>query len=350
MAIFNLGNNFMSKKKITYEELIKKGGRFENYSEEAEYISSLSQTGSISPILSGGTNGKKPALPLKYWIYEEEPDYSAYLEEIKYKLSNLIKIDFYMKHPDIYLRERKYVLMLNEYLIKNRKRLDVKISENERSFDIWRLEKFLSGRAINGSEGKIGAGELLRHCGMGMDMLNVYRTAEPMAYYVKERLTPQNILISENLDPFYGMRKYLMEGERLIFGTEFNTLIYGGGKKVSSIFADFDDFAEEYMKNPSNTFYYIGDLDYEGIGIFEGLYRKLHSSFRLEPFMEGYMALLTNIEFSLLPHAKEGQNRNVGEIFFSFFDADTTEQIKSILKEGHYIPQEKLSIMDYRVD
>ena len=65
------------------------------------------------------------------------------------------------------------------------------------------------------------------------------------------------------------MRNYLLNGHTEIFGAEIGTLIYGAGKGIIRSFQDFDLCAEPYMKHPKNTIYYFGDLDYEGIGIYE---------------------------------------------------------------------------------
>ena len=56
------------------------------------------------------------------------------------------------------------------------------------------------------------------------------------------------------------MRNYLLNG---------HTEIFGAGKGIIRSFQDFDLCAEPYMKHPKNTIYYFGDLDYEGIGIYE---------------------------------------------------------------------------------
>ena len=47
-----------------------------------------------------------------------------------------------------------------------------------------------------------------------------------------------------------------------------------------------------------------------------------------------------------LTETKEGQNRNIGQKFFSYFDEDTVLKMKNILKHDRYIPQEILSDID----
>ena len=100
-------------------------------------------------------------------------------------------------------------------------------------------------------------------------MLNFYVSAEPLAYYSGTKQTPQNILIIENLDTFYSIIRKLIKGSGKIFGINFGTVIYGGGKRISKVFNDFEICAEPYMRSSDNSIYYFCDFDYEGIGIYE---------------------------------------------------------------------------------
>ena len=336
----------MGRYKTTYDSLI--GNKiFASYAEEAGYIKELILKGTISPIKSSGTNGKKPAMFKRYWVYTQDMDYSEYLEEIKYKLSTRIRIDYYREHPDVYVRERNFVLRLDDYIRNRGDQLEVQISENERSFAIWGMEKFLSGKYIIRGDHRISATDILKHCGISIEELNIYQTNEPFAYYSKDKTIPQYILILENLDPFYGMRNHLMSGENSILGVPIDTLIYGGGKRVLSYFENFDLFAEEHIKSRENKFYYFGDLDYEGIGIYERFANKVKGVIEIEPFKEAYLELIKDADIEELPFAKENQNRNIGNTFFDWFEAGQAEYMRKLLETGRYIPQEKLTILSY---
>ena len=310
-----------------------------SYQEQYEYIRKLLEEGCIKPVKASKNNGKKPALYREYWILEETKDYSSYIEEIKYTFSTMISVDYYLVHLDIYEEDRPWVLLLNEYL-KNH--LDVMLtpeSVNERSFEIWNREKFLD----RGSGKKI-----LKRCGIEIESLNIYRTTEPLAYYTHTRTTPQNLLILENKDPFFSMRNYLLNGHTEIFHIELGTLIYGAGKGIIRSFQDFDLCAEPYMKSPGNTIYYFGDLDYEGIGIYENLAEKFQDRWEIKPFVPAYTAMLEKAKsVTVLPETKEQQNRNIGTRFFSCFDDSTVEKMKEILEKDRYIPQEILNIADF---
>ena len=144
----------------------------------------------------------------------------------------------------------EWVLLLNEYLKTKRENLHWQISQNERSFEIWNREKFLLKE-----EGK----KVLKRCGLDVEKLNFYQTAEPLAYYSHTRKTPKNMLILENKDTFYSMRRHLLEGKKSILGVTIGTLIYGAGKGIFKSFQDFEFCVEPYMKEKKNQIFYFGD-------------------------------------------------------------------------------------------
>ncbi len=347
-------------KKAAYEEIVS-GKKFTTYQEEADYILSLIREEKIRPVKSSPKNGKSPALHKSYWLLTPDTDTSQYAEELRCTVSTWIDIDYYLNHIDTYIREREFVIALSDYLDRSREHLSVCISENERSFEIWKKEKFLSGK----SHGGVSAGDVLKHCGLTKEFLNTYRTAEPLAYYTNFRETPQKLLISENLDPFYSMRRHLLGGHERICGMRIGTLIYGGGKRIARAFDDFEVFAEPYMlghtghsRTQENQFLYVGDLDYEGIGIYEGLADRQRERRAIEPCMEIYDRMLDKVtegcagsmeldeRIRALPEMKN-QNRIDITGFASHFTDTRRDILEKILMTGRYVPQEILSVMDY---
>ena len=138
------------------------------------------------------------------------------------------------------------------------------------------------------------------------------------------------------------MRRHLIEGYDSVLGVEVGTLIYGAGKGIFRSFQDFDLCVEPYMKAAGNVIYYFGDLDYEGIGIYENLTEMFAERWEIIPFVPAYEAMLrkagmekcTQKEESLdvirrqidtLPETKEGQIRRECRLFFSYFEADDVE-------------------------
>lgn len=324
-------------KRITLDE-IQEQYQFGTYDELYQYIIAEISKGVLKPIKASKSNGKKPALSMRYWVAEPVKDYSKLEEELLYELSPLISNHYYLKNLSLYEQDRNWVLMLNRFLINKRDLLNKPESINERSFEIWGQEKFL----------KKGSGmRILKNCGISSELLNFYDTIEPMASYTHTRNIPQNLLLLENKDTFYSMRRHLLEGNNMILGMEIGTLIYGAGKGILKSFQDFSLCTEPYMQNKDNKIYYFGDLDYEGIGIYENLAALFQKEYNILPFIPGYLRMIEKSKWVSLPETKELQNRNISEKFFSFFSPETVIQMKSILETEQYIPQEILNIRDF---
>lgn len=325
-------------KKILLEKLLEKC-REQTYQKQYEYIMNLLEEQKIKPVKASRLNGKSPALYREYWVLEEKKDYSTYIEELRYEIVPDISVDYYLRHLESYEADRIWVLELNQYLKNKKKTLQFKVSVNERSFEIWGQEKFLSR-----GQGK----RILSRCGLELSFFNIYETTEPLAYYSRTRNIPQNLLILENKDTFFSMRRHLLEGNEEILGIKIDTLIYGAGKGIFRSFEDFDLCVEPYMQAEGNQIFYFGDLDYEGIGIYENLAELFNEEWKIIPFMAGYEKLLDKaVKAVSIPETKERQNRNIKNIFFSYFSTERIKQMKEILEKGRYVPQEILNISDF---
>lgn len=330
----------MSKHKINLTELAAKHPDMD-YPQLYKYILSQISSGHLVPVKAAKLNGKSPALPTAYWVTEPSQDYSDVINEIKYKIHPAINTFYYHKHPEKYGNDRKYILQLSDYLTNCKDYLTTTETINERSFEIFCREKFLD------REGGI---ELLSHLGISPEKLNFYRTSEPMSYYSHQKQTPQNFLIIENKDTFYSMRKHMINGQDKILGLKAGTLIYGGGKGICKTFDDFVNAVEPYFGDKNNRVYYFGDLDYEGIIIYEALAKKYKNIVEIYLFTNAYEKMLYKEELigtEELPDMKDGQNKNIGNNFLGYFTPDIQKKIMKILEAGKYIPQEILNERDY---
>lgn len=314
--------------------------KIKDYKDLYAKIIALIEDNKLKPVKASGINGKSPALYREYWIVEEKQDMSQYQDELNYEIVPAIATDYYRAHLAQYIQDRPWVLLLNDY-IRNHHFM-THMSENERSFDIWHREKFLKQE-----QGK----KILKRCGLDTDALNFYTTTEPIAYYTATRQTPQKLLVIENKDTFYSMRRCLMGGACTICGEEVGTLIYGAGKGILAAFSDFDISGEPYMTAPKNTILYFGDLDYEGIGIYESFAAAYEKRYRIFLFTAAYERMLekaARIGTDSLPVTKEGQNRKIGNTFLGQFSQPQQAHINEILQHDRYVPQEILNISDMR--
>ena len=393
-------------KKISMEEL-QRESRTDSYPEQYRYICGRMESGRIMPVKSSPLNGKKPALHTSYWLVEEKPDYGEETEELQFRTVPGIRTDYYLKHLDVYREERKWVRLLNRFFLEQRGaggEGPACVSLNERSFQIWGREKFLQRE-----QGR----KILAHCGIGMEELRVYQTTEPLAYYSGTRRVLQTVLILENKDTFYTMRRWLMGGFALsgedggkeesvdaasspgkIFGREIGTVIYGAGKGILRSFEDFQFCVEPHINHPNNEILYFGDLDYEGIGIYERLAALFSMGkeetgngksgdngeempeaveepagcvgeeeafpaaqagecsclHEIKPFIQAYEKMIEKArEYGrdFLPEMSENQNHSLSGLFFRYFSEETKAAMRELLEAGKYIPQEIVTITDY---
>lgn len=325
------------KKTIALEELEVYLG-LKEYHALCEVIDEMVQNGKIKPVNPKVFNGKNPPLAKKYRIVHPKKEYEDYKRELKSEIPTRFSIDYYRGNIEKYIEHRQYILPLARYYRLHKEALNEIMAINERSFDIWQEEKFLKDNHL--------AKNILKNIGLTMEDLNVYQTPEPFFYYSVTRNPGQNILIVENKDTWYTMRKLMREGYNCFFGREFGTIIYGEGKKIISSFNDIDDHSddEKFLSDHSNVFYYFGDLDYEGMRIYQGLNSKCSYDRSIILFKEAYSKMVQIADLSSLKFMKKEQLRNTDVTDLNEaikdLDHDLQKAIQAILKEGKYIPQE----------
>lgn len=327
--------NNKNKTTIKWTELQETLG-IDDYLDFVDTVKSLNSSNIINGI--GCTfNGRKPALHSKYRIIKEDIDYSEFIDEINYTLTPKIDKTYLKKNIKYYIENRDNIIKINNFILFNLEKLNTSISINERSFQIFGKEKELRKSK-----------SLIKKLGLEENFFNYYETSEPIAYYSKSKKSPQNILIIENKDTFYTIRKYIKEEDNCVLGLKIDTVIYGGGKSKIPSLKEFKYYTEDYISNPNNSFYYFGDVDYEGIVIYESYKNKTLDEIDLKPFTSAYKYIVDKcISFAdSLPTTKEGQNKNIGDAFFISFDKSYRDKIFSILKNDKYIPQEALNYED----
>ena len=366
ISLEKIENIILKSKKKSILEKFTAG--VDSYKILCDYIAEKSKTGEFVPIKNSGLNGKNPPIYNVYWQIEEEKYNGEFDGEINFKLSTGLNMEYYKKHIEQYRKDRDAILKLIDFYKNESEKQKLKKAEsvNERSFEIWGDEKFIKGgngnRGKNKNEGRGQGKRILKNLGIELSGLNVYETPEPFVSYIYDRTALQNVLIIENKDTFYTVRKYMQEtGKNEILGKRFGTVIFGSGKKVVSSFRDFEFTAEKYLADSKNKFFYFGDMDYEGIGMYENLAevfkekRKEHifkEETQLEPFKEAYVRMYEKAEkigFDKLPVTKEKQNRNIGHIFSDFFGKEIWERFEKLLMTEKYIPQEIINVWDMDV-
>ena len=327
----------LGRKRVSLTEL-EQFWRAADYQTLVRLVEEALAVGELAPVKSSRLNGKVPPLKQSYWVLAGEQVDETLTEELSFGLHPALDNGYYLAHLKQYQKDRADVLALDRFWRSSGDKLQEAVSLNERSFQIWQREKFLK-------EG--GGVQLLKNLGLSLEALNVYQTAEPLAYYAHQKSVPQNVLIVENKDTFYSLRRHLLQGAAAVLGLTIGTLVYGGGKRICRTMQEFELCGEPYLTQGGNAFYYFGDLDYEGLGIFESLREQLSGWVTLRPFAAAYRLMLAKAAEMTLPETKEGQQPVMAEAFYAAFTAEEQAEIAKILAARRYIPQEILTIADF---
>lgn len=319
------------------EDYSRRGG----YANFERNLKQLCTRGVLEPVKASGTNGRNPLLYNRYRKVSLRLDQGIRLNLIN--LHSLIRSAVYSKSPRAYTEDQRYILALDAFLKDphQRESLGEAISVNERSFQIFRDEKFLlcdHGRTF------------LQRIGRTLTDLSCYMTTEPFFYidYRSKQSAEHNsdtsytALIVENKDTFYSIKRSWQTGKRSIGGVTFNLLIYGEGRKIVGSFA----FAQEIAGLVLETMrvYYFGDLDPEGIDIFGSLVAAF-PLIAIQPFVYCYQALI-RLYGEDAPMRLEKQQKlraSHEETFLTYFTPELSQEIQAIIHSKRYIPQEGLS-------
>ncbi len=310
------------------EELLKK---YPDYLTGVRKITKMIEQNRLIPVVSSGTNGKNPPLYRRYRspsaAKAERPDQSEWLSQFPLCFDP----DYYEHHPAQLEKDWPGIEKLIAFLERDPD-LSVPASLNERSFQIFRQEKYLD------QTGK----RILKNLKYDAGLLNMYETYEPITSFYSS-IAPSFILVHENLDPFVTCRRIL--AARHADGI----LVYGAGKKIWRNFIDVTETDIPWMKQSLSSLYYFGDLDWEGIRIYEELVQKYPLA-NIQLCVPAYQMMLAHAQkqsFEQMPKTKEGQIPMPGDHFFSFFTSEEKEVMQILLQSGRYIPQEILQAEDY---
>jgi hypothetical protein len=311
-----------------------------DYHEYYRYVQRLLENNVIEPILSSGSNGMSPPLYKRYRVKKDEETYDDILPEIRL-LHSSFNIEGYLNQPAKYREHRDWLIRLDSWLKENQEQLETAVSINERSFQIFHQEKALR-------ENNELAGILNFNMGLSKQ-LNYYETPEPFfTHTIKpyDEKTGVNILISENKDTWYTLRKIMKPSSSKLCGIDFHILLYGEGKKINRKYDTLTDFDKIALDGLNCRYYYIGDIDYEGIGIFNELMES-NPELHIELMTPLYRIMLEKSRGITLPITKDKQIESDLEGFLAGFEPQYKNLIVELLHDRRYIPQEILNYCDF---
>ncbi len=305
-----------------------------DYEEYYHMVVDLIQSKVIVPVESSGFNGMYPPLHKRYTLSKKKKNYEEIIPEIRL-LHNKLNIEGYLACPEKYVNHQPWLSILDSFLKTNRQCLDIPLSVNERSFQIFQMEKALK------TDRELSA--ILSFNPGIKELLNTYNTPEPFHIHrITSHQTVKNCLIIENKDTWYTLRNRLSPSHNRIAGISFDSLIYGEGKKISRKVDSLTDFDSSFFTGEKRNYYYFGDLDYEGISILHDLVQA-NPTLNIQVMKSLYMDMLKASVQIQLPRSKEKQKKRAAEWFLSFFEPEQQKIILRILENGTYIPQEILN-------
>jgi len=275
-------------------------------------------------------------LPNKYTIHRSsiEDIFSPLTSEYRAELLSLaspIKIDFYATHAAQYAKDRDFILRINELICRKNK---VELTVNERSYLLFSDEKAISMPEDAAVDGRT----ILKNLKLSLEDIQAKKVYEPFFYSEKnyfsfEGREKRTILIVENKDTFWTLQDALKSGE-----LEYvNLVVYGEGHAIRQKFSYF----EMIGGSPSDEYFYFGDLDREGIFIFNSLTRQF-PQYDIKPARNLYSYIIKKAGPENAQPLRTFQKRGDSSLspFIDFFESEAKETIDRIIAEKKYLPQE----------
>lgn len=336
MSEFNLDK--INAKNFSYTDVMS-AFKIQDYGELARIINEWIDDGLIAPIKKRGKTSFVPKIYSEYKKIPVKIDYSEYIPEIQ-KLHPKLKIAKYINNPDEFVKDREAILTLSEYLWDCSEMLEYEMSVNERSYQIWKDEKYLSSK-----HGK----HICSWNELTPEYLNYYKTPEPFMYYdfrknMKSNDSKINVLIIENKDTWYSIGKAIkLLDKHKLFNTEISVLVYGEGRKATKQ-NGISDFLREIISQDFNVLY-IGDIDREGVCLLYECIEK--NEVKIEPFTPLYKQMIKNAVLSDLKNTDDNRQRAYPEEFLQLFESHEQAVVTEVLKKNTRIPQEILNYQDY---
>ena len=292
-------------------------------------LTDLEEKGYIQPLKT--SNKDFQGSFKKYKILKLKKENEEKIKEEILKLDKKIKIDYFLKHPKEYMKNKEIIIPINEFIRKTNGRKIETITVNERSYQIYKNEKCLKENEA-----------ILKNLGLTYKDLYAYDTYEPFFYYINtkyeiRKLKNKTILIIENKDTFWTIVKAIQK----LKIENIYMIIYGEGKKILKSFS----FIEEFKIDSKDNVYYFGDIDFEGINIYVSLKEK-YNKYNILAYTKGYETIL---DIEKTPEkVRKNQNINQDKIekFINEFDKKYKDKLIEIFNNKKYIPQE---VFNYEV-
>lgn len=307
-----------------------------------QLLKKLEASHKISTIKSSDFNQRQPQLKKRWSLVKK--DHQRWSDKDILQLSRYLNLNYYLKRPAEQTEDLKQKLFrLCKFLNSKEKREWA--SREERSLELFADEKFLSR-----SEGR----KLLNNLKLSLADLKAQQYNHLFVYWTQDPAQIKNILIMENHSAFIGAKKALAAGIN-IFNQDFDTVIYGQGKKIISSFSFLEELLgidllageqEKRNKIKELNIYYAGDFDPEGFAIYKTLKEK-YPQYEIKLLAEYYQLLLDEVDKFYFCQKRQNKNEEVlVEMIAEFRSQDFTKLAASLEKAWEKdlrLPQELIT-------
>ncbi len=314
------------KMKISLGELLSFVPAGTSYETAGHAIKGLMDEGVLIGVKSTGYTSHEFKLPNVFRVSKDilNSDLKRMIQRYVQTFSLEMNLDYYFKQGlEIWHEDLPYLQMINTYLNENTFPLEP-ATLPERSYWITGDEKWINEQ---------GGYKILERLGL-IEKMSLMTESEPAMFALSSQFGKKSNykhLIVENKSIFYKILSILDK-------TCYTTLIYGAGWRISS---SLKSFKKQFpFDDGEHIFLYFGDLDYEGIKIWDSL--KIIGEVMPEKAL--YEALIDQKP----SEGKVNQKKN-NEAMMRFceaikFDTGLSEKLFEILENGRYIPQEALNM------
>jgi len=302
------------------EQFSSLGQTYEQFGQE---ILALETEGILVAVKKAGRNNKVPSLAYKYRINKAvlKRDFQQDIVSKRFQLHAILNVDEYFHlPPEEWEKDYPFIEKINTYIDKYGLPLS-EVPAPERSLALVGDEKWIQEK---------GGQKVLERLQI-WENLKIIPVSDPLAFIVnptKMKNAHHLHLIVENKTTFDGLSLEIKN-------TPFTTLIYGQGSKITKSIEYFHK--QLPLDDVAHTFYYFGDLDWEGIKIWNRLTDKIDVKLAI-PF---YLASIDKTPTTLKTDQKPSEEAT--KAFLSFFGQAHQSKIMNTLENQHYWPQEVLS-------
>lgn len=250
--------------------------------------------------------------------------------------------NYYLQHVQKYKEDRPYILRINDLVSNGPVET---LTANERAFELFGDEKALTSPEHAAFDGNV----VLKNLELTLEDIGAEIVSEPFVYTKSEGFDTRDVtsvrtvLIVENKDTYWTLKNAVLQSDL----DSIDMVIFGKGKAILSTFR----YIEEVGGRVSDRYYYFGDLDSEGIEIFN-LFRKKYSEYEIVPAVAYYEYMINKVGVENAKAIRTHQKVKDCSSFIGYFSDLTGHNIKTIVENNLYIPQEainKTDVMELRV-